>query len=59
MDIIKLFADGGFQLVLLGMLFYFIKKQFNHTSEVTAELMALRLVVERLVGFLEGWDRKD
>lgn len=54
MDLIGLFTEGGFQLVLLGMLFYFMKKLFNHTSEVTAELKELRLVVERLVGFLEG-----
>ena len=54
MDLLKLFADGGFQLALLGMLFYFMKKLFNHTSEVTEELKQVRLSVERLTGFLDG-----
>jgi len=54
MDIIQLFTEGGMQLALLSMLFYFMKKLFNHTSEITAELKELRLVVERLVGYLEG-----
>lgn len=54
MDLIKLFTDGGLQLALLGMLFYFMKKLFNHTSDVTEELKQVRLAVERLTGFLEG-----
>lgn len=54
MDIVKLFTEGGLQLALLGMLFYFMKKLFNHTSDVTEELKQLRLAVERLIGLLEG-----
>lgn len=54
MDLIKLFTEGGMQLALLGMLFYIMRRVLNHLSEVVKELKELRLVVEKLVGYLEG-----